>query len=989
MSDTLENVFGEALWEVLRRVASASFADPPPRSAVAEAVEEGLEAAVETLAWDFADPRLEEVCLFLGGPEVRSLVQQVFASSLSNRPRARQTRETFLALWGQTFDDAHTEEAGKLWQAIIEAAGKSIGNAIETNVLAAHEAASARRHNVLLDYLDALQRNMELLLRGRPLILQRVNDFAGKYVTVALLEHGTITPPSLDQEVRIPINNLYVFPTFVRHQQSITYDALTASLDRAVIRGNPGAGKSTLSSRIAYDVLEKSGDLRTSGRLPIVVALHAYGEMKVHRGWTLVSYIEHVIQTKYQVAPPKGVTEFILLNGRAMVILDGLDELIDAKHRKEVRNDVEKFATLYPAARIIVTSREIGYEQAPLSEAMFHSYTIAPFDEPQVSTYVSKWYEASGLPRDEVSRRTARFLEESKRVPDLASNPLMLALMCNIHRGGELPPNRPALYRECALMMFERWDKSRGIKRDLPYPTHLEKILRYLAEWLFDNTAKAAGVTHSELVTKVSAYIRSQLNEDPIEAQSAAEKWIDFFRGRAWVLTALGSTTEESLYHFAHPTFLEFFAASELVSRYPTPESLVAYLLPYLERAERDVVAQLAFQLQSATIGSAADFQIGTLLDVAASRDAPVRQTVLSFAFRTLEFLVPSPATLRRVVAALESEFLQASAVPEKKGSERQTDARSAAVLAALLFNSATDNRVRLVPELQRAFTSTIESGRPEAVRALATASVYLPNLVNVDLASTGDDILMEAAVSASNAILEGAKSPIKAFAKHSHAVARQLLLVGEIPIEGMARNLGLESLFAAVHLPAIPTRRFGSVAEELLRLLRSDRVAPGKHRVLERTLEGVTSVFNPVPSPFVAPLGVFAPAVVDRSAPLRASGQLSPDAKFGVFLLLAVLAECQVDVGGLADELSLVFRFEPWAKAVATQAVDSDGDPFNVAEWSRDQNDLVSRWATRELRFTRDPHGGRPGVVVYFDFSEERGYVDYDGYPFIVRSRI
>ena len=39
---------------------------------------------------------------------------------------------------------------------------------------------------------------------------------------------------------------------------------------------------------------------------------------------------------------------------------------------------------------MLVTSREVGYEQAPLDETRFIAYRLAPFDNQQVEEYAKK-----------------------------------------------------------------------------------------------------------------------------------------------------------------------------------------------------------------------------------------------------------------------------------------------------------------------------------------------------------------------------------------------------------------------------------------------------------------------------------------------------------------------------------------------------------------------------------------------------------------------
>jgi hypothetical protein len=62
------------------------------------------------------------------------------------------------------------------------------------------------------------------------------------------------------------------------------------------------------------------------------------------------------------VQAPAGLVARLLITGTALVIFDGLDELLDTGHRAEVTAIVERFCTEYPLAPVLVTSRLVGYE---------------------------------------------------------------------------------------------------------------------------------------------------------------------------------------------------------------------------------------------------------------------------------------------------------------------------------------------------------------------------------------------------------------------------------------------------------------------------------------------------------------------------------------------------------------------------------------------------------------------------------------------------
>ena len=144
---------------------------------------------------------------------------------------------------------------------------------------------------------------------------------------------------------------------------------------------------------------------------PVLVVLREYGATKAAEGLSLLQFIEKQAQSRYQLAPPPGAFEYLFLNGRAFVVFDGLDELLDTYFRQEISADVESFCNLYPAVPALVTSREVGYDQAPLDANIFNLYAIAPFSDEQVESYARKWFARDEeLRPDQQNQKAMAFL---------------------------------------------------------------------------------------------------------------------------------------------------------------------------------------------------------------------------------------------------------------------------------------------------------------------------------------------------------------------------------------------------------------------------------------------------------------------------------------------------------------------------------------------------------------------------------------------------
>ncbi|MBB2943192.1 hypothetical protein FB565_002905 [Actinoplanes lutulentus] len=518
---------------------------------------------------------------------------------------------------------------------------------------------------------EASVRNTDLLKNLGS--LKNVHAFEQQLREQIRSAHSSMKLPHAGTTRKVPYRQLFVDPLLspvvldskdhVNNQVAVK-EAI-GSAPRAVILGNPGGGKSTLALKFTWDLARLSAK-PGSPTVPLLVVLRDYSEVIQEGQQTIASYLEAVCRANYNIEPPPGGVEYLLLNGKAHVIFDGLDELIDISVRQQLVASVESFARRYPTVPILVTTREVGYEQAPLDEMMFQAFTLAPLGPAQVSEYARKWFalddSVNKMNREDLARA---FIADSEYVADLRTNPLMLSLMCGIYSSEHyIPANRPEVYRKCAELLFERWDKQRGIVSPLPFDAHVRFALNALALWMFANPKYDMGLKRSELVKFMTDYLHEKRFSDEADAENAAIQFIEFCTGRAWVLTDVGSDRQQELYGFTHRTFLEFFAANQLVRLNSSADALFASLLPKIENEQWDMVAQLALQLLGNNVEDGSDDFLTRLLDayyqfVSAKdtaregRKFSTDTNIISFAARSLAFVVPRPSVVSSTVSAV------------------------------------------------------------------------------------------------------------------------------------------------------------------------------------------------------------------------------------------------------------------------------------------------------------------------------------------------
>ena len=678
---------------------------------------------------------------FLNSPAAESIVRQIYSDYMVEGRRQksiRQLREEFQICFanhlGVRVQDVK-QIATELFQIISVGCHKAFDIAINQGILSAHEAKSIARHRVLLDELRAIEHNLSFLTAGSYSDLKTIEDFEKQYRCQVGIRHDQITIPHFDRAPTVDIDDVFVSPNFIcppkeesQEREMISLEDFLARLYRSVLLGDPGGGKSTLAQKICHD-LNKSYERRLIGdRLltPVLVILREYSAKKKKDGSSVIQFIESEVTSKYQLPQeaPSGAFEYLLHNGHLLVIFDGLDELLEPSYRREISKDIELFCNLFPSVPVLVTSRVVGYEQAPLNPDNFETFHLASFTDKQVSEYVNKWFnnDISLIP-DERKRRAEAFLVESRVVSDLRSNPLMLALMCNLYRGaGFIPRNRPEVYKKCSEMLFERWDPSRGIWVQLPI-SEPKVLLGYLAHWFYSDESLQSGVAEDAIVKEASQFLCPRRFEIEEEAERASKEFIEFCRGRAWVFTDVGSTPQGTLlYKFTHKTFLEYFAAAHIVRNNNNAAKLWNLLAPEIAQRAWDIVAQLAFQMLHEQVEGASD-DILMLLLQDAQREEKARWQYLSFGARCLQFIHPSPKTIRNLTKASVRCAIE-GAYPTRRNRRAQglyqPDYRYPSELIGALLCAAPECRPSIADSLQNEIVSVVEHGDGEhALRAI------------------------------------------------------------------------------------------------------------------------------------------------------------------------------------------------------------------------------------------------------------------------------
>jgi hypothetical protein len=244
--------------------------------------------------------------------------------------------------------------------------------------------------------------------------------------------------------------------------------------------GAPGTGKTTLLKHLALQLAQGGAGPRD---LPVLLFLRDHaaaiaegatpGAGGAGGGFSLPDAIRASLRQLAAEEPP-GWLERQLRDGRCVVLLDGLDEVAREDQRRAVARWVEEQVEHYEANDFVLTSRPHGYLTAPLNRAKV--LQVRRFTGKQIAHFVHGWCRAierlsTGVRATDAAgdagacERAAEEAEDLlKRLRDrpalyeLATNPLLLTMIANVHRyRGALPGSRAELFREiCEVLLWRR-----------------------------------------------------------------------------------------------------------------------------------------------------------------------------------------------------------------------------------------------------------------------------------------------------------------------------------------------------------------------------------------------------------------------------------------------------------------------------------------------------------------------------------------------------
>ena len=462
-------------------------------------------------------------------------------------------------------------------------------------------------------------------------------------------------------------------------------DDVLALSRRLFIRGSAGIGKTTLLQWIGVQSASRAFPAQLAewnDTVPFFISLRRYATHELPAPQDFLSAVGRHIADEMR----PGWVHDQLRDGRAVVLIDGVDEL-PGRRRPEAQRWLSELVAAFPAARYVVTSRPGAVPADWLGADDFDVAELEPMNLADIRSFVHRWHEAArdqcvtDAERSELDHYEDQLTESltaHRHLRQLASYPLLCALLCALHRDrrAHLPGNRMELYEVALHMLLERRDRDRGIATGELSRTGMTLLLQDLASWFIRNGWSDAPVD------RVVEHLATKLHGMPQLGLEAAAAYEVLLERSGLIREPVAGRVD-----FVHRTFQEYLAAKEAVDG-----DLLGELIGHAHLDEWQEVVVMA--AGHAPTGRRSELIRGLLRRAHAERSRTRADTLRLLALACLECSPELPSELREQVTR-EAETL----IPPRNL------ALAARWPGRPLARYGTDSRKPVVQELVRAWS--------------------------------------------------------------------------------------------------------------------------------------------------------------------------------------------------------------------------------------------------------------------------------------------
>lgn len=347
---------------------------------------------------------------------------------------------------------------------------------------------------------------------------------------------------------------------------------------RIAILAKPGGGKSTLIKRlaIAYAYPDRKNlindDLPDKNWFPIFIRCRELGERVKSSITEIIEGIPIRAEIHDCFEEFRILVSNSLQNGKALLLIDGLDEISEDRNRISFINQLRTFTATYPQIQMVITSREAGFRIVGGVIASYCSnYRLSGLNDSEIESLSIKWHKEI---IDDTQRTyndaqsLSRLIISDNRIRTLAENPLLLTTLLFVRRwAGYLPTKKSVLYQEMIKLLLVTWNVEGHDQLDID---EAEPQLAYVAFWM---TSKGVQTIAYHELKACLLDARSQMPEILGFTKVSVPEFIKRVELRSSLLILSGHKKLNNdeitpIYEFLHLSFQEHLTAKAIVEKF-------------------------------------------------------------------------------------------------------------------------------------------------------------------------------------------------------------------------------------------------------------------------------------------------------------------------------------------------------------------------------------------------------------------------------------
>lgn len=364
----------------------------------------------------------------------------------------------------------------------------------------------------------------------------------------------------LYNDIPHPFYDFYVCNTIVKRTQITNSESKSFSFQEI-----KNATPFTLAKYDPYIIIEAYGGMGKSMMMRhfLLTAVNEYSEQKAiplfiqlrdYPGGASFNDLRNYIYSStlgLMSDIPNDQFEQLLLSGKCLVLLDGLDEL--TSHQDDFEKALDQFMDAYPDCQYIMSSRPFTDF---ISFTRFSTFHLSSFTDDQALLLIDKLEY-----REDDKSVKQKFVEALKTDlfethHDFTSNPLLLTIMLmTFGQVAEISKTMHIFYRDAYSVLSQKHDASKGAyKRQLKTKLSSDQFSDFFAEFC---ARSYTGAKYAMTPEQAASYY-DQLNElkkHPEVKATSSDFLYDLCANMCLMFFESGQ------YHFTHRSFQEYFCA--------------------------------------------------------------------------------------------------------------------------------------------------------------------------------------------------------------------------------------------------------------------------------------------------------------------------------------------------------------------------------------------------------------------------------------------